>query len=209
MTQRLQRSCSWTKEHNNGLQVSPTVSMVMWHSAAIWDLYQKWVHTPTVTIVITPHSLALWCLLIQALQIVDRYPQWSLHVYCESFMHVKICDTWLQGLHCRCEDGKSLSAPKTVVLNRLYLLPRLLRRLMTIHTMCQVTCLHQGILRPVEMGFFELVAWNYWETIAYSLTVLWFSVFLFCLLLHFNIVLWQWGCSMLNRFVHITTCGTI
>ena len=87
---------------------------------AIWDLHQKWVHTPTVTIVITPHSLALWCLLIQALQIVDRYPQWSLHVYCESFMHVKICDTWLQGLHCHCEDGKiffcsQISGPEQII----------------------------------------------------------------------------------------------
>ena len=57
-----------------------------------------------------------------------------------------------KGCISHCEDGKSLSAPKTVVLNRLHLLPRLLSRLMTIHTMCQVTCLHQGILRPVEMG---------------------------------------------------------
>ena len=74
----------------------PTVSMVLWHSNL--ESVSEGVHTPTLTIVITPHSLAPWCLLMQALQILDRYPQWSLHLYCERFMHVKICDTWLQGL---------------------------------------------------------------------------------------------------------------
>ena len=39
----------------------------------------------------------------------------------------------------QCEDGKSLSAPRTMVLNRLHLLPRPLSSLMTIRSMCQVT----------------------------------------------------------------------
>ena len=39
----------------------------------------------------------------------------------------------------QCKDSKSLSAPETVVLNRLQLLPRLVSSLVATHTMCPVT----------------------------------------------------------------------
>ena len=51
MTQTSCWSCAWTKEHNDGLQVSPTVGPV---NTAVnifldWYQYQKWVHMPTLT----------------------------------------------------------------------------------------------------------------------------------------------------------------
>ena len=48
---------------------------------------------------------------------------WGLY---QKWVHMAVIHSCKGCIYSRCEDGKSLSAPKTVVLNRLYLLPRLL-----------------------------------------------------------------------------------
>ena len=68
-----------------------------------------------------------------------------------------------------CEDGKSLSAPRTVlvILNRLHLTLRLMSSLMVIYTVCAkwllIACLHPTSLKEIKplTLVFELAAWNY------------------------------------------------
>ena len=78
----------------------------------------------------SPMTLAI----IQALQTLDRYLQWILHVrvLCMSRYVIQGCKSCIS----HCEDGRSLSAPKTVVLNRLCLLPRVLNSLSWRYTLC-------------------------------------------------------------------------
>ena len=83
-------SCPRTKEHNDGLWVSPT----LWscgHSSQ-HGIRNGYTCPLSIDTVVAHHSPALWLLVIQALWILDiRYQQWRWNLYCERFLWKMHC----------------------------------------------------------------------------------------------------------------------
>ena len=189
----------WTLSFTNSYVLWTQQSAPSWINIGITNgyTYPLWLSIDTV---IAHHSSALWFLVIQALQILNRY-QWRCNLYCERFLlkihrynSCKGCIIYF------CWDAKS-PAPITVVLKILHLLPRLLSSLLTMHMHYDYVhkCVRDHCLLTIRTYSFSGQFTE--DQIAIILVFEFHSRYLFWF------IHWLHRCLMFNNLVHKQSCN--